>query len=201
MDIDGWLGGIGLKQYAQTFRDNAIDADVLRDLTDEHLRELGLPLGARLKLLRAVAALGTSEQTLASPEITPPAPRTDAERGWPATPIAATLCAHQRPPKKLPITPTHFPTFLVFTHWLPNKQQIASTGQWCYNLLSRLFGATSSWPNKKFAHLYVAPEAKSAPANLCPPARAAIHHVVALTRYPSSIHMRVSVAMLRSLQR
>jgi class 3 adenylate cyclase len=80
LDIDGWLGGIGLEQYAQTFRDNAIDADVLRDLTDEHLRELGLPLGARLKLLRAVAALGTSEQTLASPEITPPAPRTDAER-------------------------------------------------------------------------------------------------------------------------
>ena len=80
MDIDSWLGGIGLEQYAQTFRDNAIDADVLHDLTDEHLRELGLPLGARLKLLRAVAALGTSEQTPASQEITPPAARTDAER-------------------------------------------------------------------------------------------------------------------------
>jgi class 3 adenylate cyclase len=80
LDIDGWLRGIGLGQYAQTFRDNAIDADVLRDLTDEHLRELGLPLGGRLKLLRAIAALGTSEQTLASPEITPPAPHTDAER-------------------------------------------------------------------------------------------------------------------------
>jgi class 3 adenylate cyclase/predicted ATPase len=80
LDIDSWLRGIGLEQYAQTFRDNAIDADVLRDLTDEHLRELGLPLGARLKLLRAVAALDTSEQTPASPEITPPAPRSDAER-------------------------------------------------------------------------------------------------------------------------
>ena len=78
MDIDGWLRGIGLAQYAQTFRDNAIDADVLRDLNDDHLRELGLPLGARLKLLRAVATLGTSEQPPASPEIT--APRTDAER-------------------------------------------------------------------------------------------------------------------------
>jgi predicted ATPase/class 3 adenylate cyclase len=53
---------------------------VLRDLTDQHLRELGLPLGARLKLLRAVAALGTREQTPASPEIMPPAPCTDAER-------------------------------------------------------------------------------------------------------------------------
>jgi hypothetical protein len=65
LDIDGWLRGIGLQQYAQTFRDNAIDADVLCDLTDEHLRELGLPLGARLKLLRAVAALRRSEQKLA----------------------------------------------------------------------------------------------------------------------------------------
>ena len=80
MDIDSWLRGIGLEQYAQTFRDNAIDADVLRDLTDEHLRELGLPLGARLKLLRAVAALSAGEQTPASPEVTPPATRTDAER-------------------------------------------------------------------------------------------------------------------------
>ena len=79
MDIDGWLRGIGLEQYAQTFRDNAIDADVLCDLTDEHLRELGLPLGARLKLLRAVAALSTG-RTPVSPEITTPAPRTDAER-------------------------------------------------------------------------------------------------------------------------
>ena len=79
MDIDGWLRGIGLGQYAQTFRDNAIDADVLGDLTDEHLRELGLPLGARLKLLRAVAALSTG-QTPGSPEIASPTPRTDAER-------------------------------------------------------------------------------------------------------------------------
>jgi class 3 adenylate cyclase len=61
------------------FRDNAIYADVLCDLTDEHLRELGLPLRARLKLLRAVAALSTGQMPV-SPEITTPAPRTDAER-------------------------------------------------------------------------------------------------------------------------
>ena len=80
MDIDGWLRRIGLEQYTQTFRDNAIDDDVLRDLTDDHLRELGLPLGARLKLLKAVAALGTIEQPKVSPEIKPTTPRTDAER-------------------------------------------------------------------------------------------------------------------------
>jgi hypothetical protein len=39
LDIDGWLRGIGLEQYTQTFRDNAIGADVLCDLTDEHLRD------------------------------------------------------------------------------------------------------------------------------------------------------------------
>ena len=80
MDIAAWLHGLGLQQYAQTFHDNAIAADVLRDLTDQHLRELGLPLGARLKILRAVAALSTNEQPTASPEVTAAAPRTDAER-------------------------------------------------------------------------------------------------------------------------
>jgi hypothetical protein len=39
------------------FRDNAIDADVLCDLTDGHLRQLGLSLGARLKLLRPLLRL------------------------------------------------------------------------------------------------------------------------------------------------
>ena len=79
MDIDGWLRRIGLEQYAQTFRDNAIDTDVLCDLTDGHLRELGLPLGARLKLLRTVAALSTGQTPVSAAEITTPAPRTDAE--------------------------------------------------------------------------------------------------------------------------
>jgi SAM (Sterile alpha motif) domain-containing protein len=79
LDIDGWLRVIGLEQYVQTFRDHAIDADVLCDLTDEHLRELGLPLGARLKLLRAVAAHSTG-QTPVSPEITTPAPTPSAVR-------------------------------------------------------------------------------------------------------------------------
>jgi class 3 adenylate cyclase len=80
LDIDGWLRRIGLERYAQTFRDNAIDPDVLGDLTDEHLRELGLPLGVRLKILRAVAALGITAQPPPSSDITPATSRTDAER-------------------------------------------------------------------------------------------------------------------------
>jgi len=58
MDLGGWLRSLGLERYEAAFRENEIDETVLRDLTEDHLRELGFPLGARLKLLKAIAALG-----------------------------------------------------------------------------------------------------------------------------------------------
>ncbi len=58
MDIAGWLHGLGLQQYEQAFRDNAIDAAVLPELTAEDLKDLGVSLvGHRRKLLAAIAAL------------------------------------------------------------------------------------------------------------------------------------------------
>src|SRR6516165_12517440 len=57
MDLGGWLRSLGLEQYEAAFRENAIDESVLPDLTEDHLRELGIPLGGRIKLLKAVAAL------------------------------------------------------------------------------------------------------------------------------------------------
>ena len=57
MDLGSWLRSLGLERYEAILRENAIDADVLRDLTEDHLREMGLPLGARLKLLKAIGAL------------------------------------------------------------------------------------------------------------------------------------------------
>jgi class 3 adenylate cyclase len=57
MDVVVWLRSLGLEQYEAAFCDNAIDESVLHDLTVDHLRELGFPLGARLKLLKAIAAL------------------------------------------------------------------------------------------------------------------------------------------------
>jgi class 3 adenylate cyclase len=44
--------------------DNAIEADVLHDLTEDDLRELGVPIGARIKLLRAIAALGAGAEAI-----------------------------------------------------------------------------------------------------------------------------------------
>ena len=59
MDLGGWLRSLGLEQYEAAFRANAIDETVLHDLTEDPLGEIGIPLGARLKLLKAIAALGT----------------------------------------------------------------------------------------------------------------------------------------------
>jgi hypothetical protein len=57
MHLGNWLRSLGLERYEAAFRDNAIDEEVPRDLKEDHLRELGLPLGARIKLLKAIAAL------------------------------------------------------------------------------------------------------------------------------------------------
>lgn len=56
-DVSSWLMGIGLGQYAQTFSDNAIDRDVLPDLTDQDLQSLGIVLGHRKKILKAIGQL------------------------------------------------------------------------------------------------------------------------------------------------
>jgi class 3 adenylate cyclase len=57
MDIGTWLAGLGLGQYEAAFRENAIDADVLPELTERHLSEMGIALGHRLKILRAIREL------------------------------------------------------------------------------------------------------------------------------------------------
>ena len=61
MDLSTWLHSLGLGQYEQAFRENAVEPDVLLRLTAEDLRELGvLPVGHRRKLLDAIAALRVS---------------------------------------------------------------------------------------------------------------------------------------------
>src|SRR6516162_5181588 len=58
IDITNWLCGLGLEQYASAFHDNAIDDEVLRELTAEDLKDLGVNLvGHRRKLLAAIATL------------------------------------------------------------------------------------------------------------------------------------------------
>ena len=78
-DIGSWLDELGLGGYAETLAENEVDWEVLPDLSEEDLKDIGLPLGARKKLLKAVRALGDAAQPKGEP--TPVAPSTsDAER-------------------------------------------------------------------------------------------------------------------------
>jgi class 3 adenylate cyclase/tetratricopeptide (TPR) repeat protein len=56
-DIAEWLQAIGLPEYTQRFAENAIDLSVLRELTEQDLNNLGVVLGHRRKMLRAIAQL------------------------------------------------------------------------------------------------------------------------------------------------
>jgi len=57
--ITDWLKTLGLEQYAQRFAENEIDVSVLPHLTDEDLKEIGVPLGHRRKIFAAINTAST----------------------------------------------------------------------------------------------------------------------------------------------
>jgi class 3 adenylate cyclase len=82
MDVAAWLSRLGLEQYAELFRDNDIDGEILRGMTVDDLKELGISsFGHRRRLLAAITALGAAAPaaavTAASREASAPA---EAER-------------------------------------------------------------------------------------------------------------------------
>jgi class 3 adenylate cyclase len=81
LDVSRWLAEQGLGHHAKAFAKNGIASDILRDLTDADLKELGLNLGDRKRLLKAIAALaaGPTKDRVEAVEQTPTVPR-EAER-------------------------------------------------------------------------------------------------------------------------
>jgi class 3 adenylate cyclase/tetratricopeptide (TPR) repeat protein len=79
--IADWLEELGMSEYAQRFAENRIDYSILRDLTDQDLKDLDVVLGDRRKMLRAIAKLAgnasVTAQLAAPPE---PKPGNEAER-------------------------------------------------------------------------------------------------------------------------
>ena len=73
MDVGEWLRALGLGRYEGAFREAEIGPDVLPDLTDSDLEKLGVSLGDRKRLLKAIASLG-SAQLLAEPKGLSPRP-------------------------------------------------------------------------------------------------------------------------------
>jgi len=77
--IDQWLKELGFSKYLGLFAEHEIDLDVLPDLTDAEFEKLGIPLGDRKRLLKAIASLSDRPEEGAAPEV-PPALSPEAER-------------------------------------------------------------------------------------------------------------------------
>jgi class 3 adenylate cyclase/predicted ATPase len=84
MDLGEWLRGLGLDRYEATFKENGVDTEVLPDLTDSDLEKLGVLLGHRKRLLKAIAGLSSAhraESALGQPATkVEPKPHDNAER-------------------------------------------------------------------------------------------------------------------------
>ncbi len=83
--IADWLEKLGMSEYARAFAENRIDFSVLCDLTDQDLKDLGIVLGDRRKLLRAIANINDkSPEVIPEPMLSPARPTmaagTSAER-------------------------------------------------------------------------------------------------------------------------
>ncbi|THK34558.1 adenylate/guanylate cyclase domain-containing protein [Ensifer sp. MPMI2T] len=80
-DIASWLSRLGLAKYTEAFSANEIDFDALRHLSEDDLKELGLPVGPRRKILAAITALGdeTTSSARSGSATGPPSGR-EAER-------------------------------------------------------------------------------------------------------------------------
>ena len=75
--IADWLQTLGMSEYEQCFAENRIDFSVLPDLTDQHLKDLGIALGDRLKMLRAIRELSSA---VSAPRQVEPQAQDTAER-------------------------------------------------------------------------------------------------------------------------
>jgi class 3 adenylate cyclase/predicted ATPase len=79
--IADWLEKLGMSEYAPRFSENAIDVSVLRHLTDQDLKDIGIRLGHRRKMLAAIVQLaGAAAATQEPPVRTPPKTHDAAER-------------------------------------------------------------------------------------------------------------------------
>ena len=79
-EVVDWLKTLGMSEYAERFAESDIDTSVLCELTDQDLKELGVSLGHRRKMLRAIAELVAVPPTSPQPALTEPKSQDTAER-------------------------------------------------------------------------------------------------------------------------
>src|SRR5262249_53646496 len=79
-EIGDWLKALGLSEYTARFAENGIDVSVLCHLTDQDLKDIGVLLGHRRKLLAAIAELGRAGPAAPQPAQPEAKPQDVAER-------------------------------------------------------------------------------------------------------------------------
>ncbi len=80
LEIADWLEKLGMSEYAERFSENDVDIAVLPHLTDQDLRELGISLGHRRKLLAAIAEVAGAGRASPQPVLVKSKPQDSAER-------------------------------------------------------------------------------------------------------------------------
>ncbi len=89
MQIKAWLEGLALEEYEQAFREHEITMDVLADLSDDDLKSIGIArLGARKRLLKAIASLHATGQTITPIPIAPTPPARTGTSEATAVPVS-----------------------------------------------------------------------------------------------------------------
>ena len=99
-EIADWLEKLGMSEYAQRFAENGIDLSVLPDLTDQDLKDIGVLLGHRRKLLRAIAELNNAATT-AVPAPPPVMPATAPLRSITLSSVPVPFVAPRRRPQRI----------------------------------------------------------------------------------------------------
>jgi predicted ATPase/class 3 adenylate cyclase len=92
VDIGAWLQDLGLERYADAFEANAIDHEVLSEVTEADLEKLGVLLGHRKKLLKAIADLAARAGDAAPASAAKAAPRTDRATGAERRQLTVLFC-------------------------------------------------------------------------------------------------------------
>ena len=79
-EIGDWLKTLGMSEYAERFAENGIDISVLQHLTDQDLKDIGVLLGHRRKMLAAIAELARTAPVAQQPALAEARPENVAER-------------------------------------------------------------------------------------------------------------------------
>lgn len=100
LNFRDWLSAIGLEQYTDVLEENDIDFDVIMECSDDDLKELGIPLGGRKRLLKAIEEIGVNysfgddhEEVVVAEEASEVPP----EEYWEEIPIKQTTVVHTPP--------------------------------------------------------------------------------------------------------